>query len=114
MNVDGEERISLSNIYDVDNTNKIADVFSQAINGWVDVEKDAWIFFIQGNYEVAPMLLYLVKAGVPINEAVYFVSQPLVREYVKEQRLAKYTFADVLNKKPESRNFVKYEAASNT
>lgn len=114
VNKNGKELISIASRYDVTNQNKIADVISQMMNGWVDVEKDAWIFFIQGNYEVAPMLLYLVKAGVPVNEAVYFVSQPLVREYVKEQRLAKSTFADVLGKKPDSRNFVKYEAATNT
>ena len=110
MNVDGEERISLSNIYDVDNTNKIADVFSQAINGWVDVEKDAWIFFIQGNYEVAPILLFLVKAGVPVKEAIYFVSQPLVREYVDQQRLIGSTFAPMLGKAVDSPTLVKYAA----
>lgn len=110
----GQELISIASRYDVDGVNKIADVISQMMNGWVDVEKDAWIFFIQGNYEVAPILLYLVKSGVPVDEAVYFVSQPLVRDYVKEQRLAKSTFADVLGKKPDSRNFVKYQAASQT
>jgi len=109
----GKELISIASRYDVDNRIKIADVISQMMNGWVDVEKDAWVFFIQGNYEVAPLLLYLIKTGVPIKEAIYFVSQPLVREYVKEQRLAKSTFADVLGKKPESRNFVKYQAATN-
>ncbi len=114
VNKGGKKLISIASRYDNANENKIADVISQMMNGWVDVEKDAWIFFIQGNYEVAPILLYLIKAGVPVNEAVYFVSQPLVREYVKEQRLAKSTFADVLNKKPDSRNFVKYEAATNT
>ena len=46
-----KEHISLSNKFDADNINKISDIYSQAINGWVDVEKDAWIFFIQGNYE---------------------------------------------------------------
>jgi hypothetical protein len=108
----GKELISIASRYDVDGINKIADVISQLMNGWVDVEKDAWVFFVQGNYEVAPILLYLLKTGVPVDEAVYFVSQPLVREYVKEQRLAKSTFADVLGKKPESRNFVRYQAAS--
>jgi predicted kinase len=112
-NVNGKDRISLSNLYDVDNVNKIADIFSQAMNGWVDVEKDAWIFFIQGNYEVAPILLYLIKAGVPVKEAIYFVSQPLVREYVDEQRLAKSTFASVLGKAPEEKAFVKFQSASN-
>ena len=108
----GKEVISMSDLYDVDGTNKISDVISQMINGWVDVEKDAWIFFIQGNYEVAPTLLYLIKAGVPVKEAIYFVSNPLVREYVDEQRLAKSTFADVLNKKPDGPGLAKYKAAS--
>lgn len=109
----GKEVISLSNRYDANNENKIADLFSQAINGWVDVEKDAWIFFIQGNYEVAPILLYLLKTGVPVREAIYFVSQPLVREYVEEQRLAKSTFAKPLGKAAESPNFIKSNASRN-
>jgi hypothetical protein len=112
IEVDGEKRISLSNRYDVDMYNKIADIFSQAMNGWVDVEKDAWIFFIQGNYEVAPILTYLAKTGVPIKEAIYFVSQPLVREYVKEQRLATSAYAEVLNKVPKFGG-VKLNAAKN-
>jgi len=111
INKKGEKVISLSNRFDADNVNKIADIFSQMINGWVDVEKDAWIFFIQGNYEVAPTLLYLVKAGVPIKDAIYFVSQPLVREYVNEQRLIKSTYADPLRRKTDAP--VKYSAASN-
>lgn len=113
MDVNGEQRISLSDIYDVDNVNKIADVFSQAINGWVDVEKDAWIFFIQGNYEVAPVLLFLIKAGVPVKEAIYFVSQPLVREYVDQQRLIGSTFAPMLGKSVDSRGLIKYSAMKN-
>jgi len=57
IDVKGEKRISLSNQYDVDNVNKVADIYSQAMNGWVDVEKDAWIFFIQGNYEVSNIII---------------------------------------------------------
>jgi protein-tyrosine-phosphatase len=111
INKDGDEVISLSDRYDVNKQYKIADLFSQAINGWVDVEKDAWIFFIQGNYEVAPILLYLLQTGVPVKEAVYFVSQPLVREYVKEQRLSKSTFAEVLGKKPNEPWLFKSDAS---
>ena len=92
--------VSLSNLYDVDSINKISDVINQMINGWVDVEKDAWVFFIQGNYEVAPVLLTLIKSGVPVKEAIYFVSQPLVREYVKEQRILKSTFSEPLKRLP--------------
>lgn len=95
-----ETLISLSNRFDVEGVNKIADIYSQLINGWVDVEKDAWIFFIQGNYEVASVLMYLIKTGVPIKEAVYFVSQPLVREYVAQKRLSNSTYAEPLRKSP--------------
>jgi len=111
-NKNGEDVISLSNQYDVDGINKVADVINQLMNGWVDVEKDAWVFFVQGNYEVAPILLYLLKTGVPFKEAAYFVSQPLVREYVKEKRLAQSTFAEPLRKDPGFQG-VSFKAASN-
>jgi hypothetical protein len=109
---DGQEVISLAKMYDVDGINKVADIISQLMNGWVDVEKDAWVFFVQGNYEVAPILLYLLKAGVPVKEAVYFVSQPLVREYVKEKRLIESTFAEPL-RKSAGMSSVSFKAASN-
>jgi hypothetical protein len=111
-NKNGDEVISISDMYDVDGVNKVADVISQMMNGWVDVEKDAWVFFIQGNYEVAPTLLYLVKAGVPVKEAIYFVSNPLVRDYVNEQRLFKSTYAEALGKDPGAPGLAKYKAAS--
>lgn len=107
---EGQEVISLSNQFDVDGVNKVADIVSQLINGWVDVEKDAWIFFVQGNYDVAPILLYLLKAGVTAEEAIYFVSQPLVREYVKEKQLAKSAYAEPLRRLPATG--VNYDAAS--
>jgi hypothetical protein len=111
MMKDGKEVISMSDMYDVDGIYKVADVISQMMNGWVDVEKDAWVFFIQGNYEVAPTLLYLIKAGVPAKEAIYFVSNPLVREYVEEQRLYKSTFADVLDREIDTPAAARYKAA---
>ena len=111
MNVKGEEHISISNMFDVDNEYKVADVLAQMINGWVDVEKDPWIFFIQGNYETAPILLYLLKTGVPVEEAIYFVSNPLTIEYIKEKNLGQSTFAEVLDKKPEYKAKLAEEAA---
>jgi len=111
LNVDGKEHISISNMFDVNNEYKVADVLAQMINGWVDVEKDPWIFFIQGNYETAPILLYLLKAGVPVKEAVYFVSNPLTIEYIKEKNLGQSTFAEVLGKKPEYKAKLAEEAA---
>ena len=88
--------ISLSHLYDAKGVNSISNVVNQLINGWVDIAKDAWIFNIQGNKEVSPVLLFMLQAGVPLEDAVYFVSNPLVRQYVKAQKLAKSTFGGPL------------------
>lgn len=110
VNVDNQEVISLGNLKDAANEHNIADVISQLMNGWVDVEKDDWVSYIQGNEEVSPTLLFLVQSGVPIKDAILFVSQPLIREYVTEQRLSKSSFAAVLGKQPENPNFARIEA----
>ena len=92
----GKEVISLSNIYDADNENKISTVISQMINGWVDVAKDSWIFDIQGNPEISSTLLFMIQAGVPLKQAVYFVSQPVIRDYVTKQRNIRGVFGQPL------------------
>ena len=87
-------KISLSSLYSNEKLGtKISDVINQMINGAVDVAKDAWIFDIQGNKEVIPSLLFMIQAGVPVRQAIYFVSQPMIQEYVKAQRLLKSQFA---------------------
>lgn len=104
-------RISLSKIYDVDGINSVAELFSQAINGTVDVEKNPWIFFIQGNMEVASTLFYLFKAGVPVRDAIFFVSNPLVRQYVDNQKRLKSAYGEFTGDAPKNQNFVKYNSA---
>ncbi|NBP14005.1 hypothetical protein EBU95_06320 [bacterium] len=88
--------ISLSEHYDAENNHKISNMISQLINGWVDVAKDSWIFDIQGNPEVGPVLLFMIQTGIPIKQAAYFLSQPIIREYVKQQKKIKSTFATAL------------------
>jgi len=99
MDIEGSDAISLSHINDAAGT-PISDVVNQLINGWVDIAADAFVFNLQGNKEISPVLLFMVQAGVPIDEAVYFVSNPLVREYVKEQKLANSTFGMALGTTP--------------
>jgi hypothetical protein len=107
--VDGH--ISLSNINTINGT-KIADLYSQGVNGSVDVEADEWIFYIQGNLEVASNLSYLIKAGVPEDTAVYFVSNPLVREYAKRQRLAKGVFGEATETGSVISQMTQYDSAN--
>ena len=110
-----EGKITLSSIYSADGMDEISELFSQSLNGALDAEKDAWIFFIQGNLELVPMLLFLFKAGVPRMEAIMMVSQPLVREYAEQQRLIKSAYAPVTGLIDKDYNiaFAKYTAANN-
>lgn len=87
----GKEYISLSDI-DTVAKQKVSDLISQLMNGWVDIEKDAWIFNINGNNIAGPVLLFLLEAGVDFRTAAYFVSQPLVVEYIKERYKAMSPF----------------------
>lgn len=96
-----EDVISLSHILDAQGNNSIADVISQLMNGWVDIAKDAWIFNLQGNKEVTPTLMFMIQSGVPIKQAVYLVSNPMVRAYIDEQKMASSTFAQALDKNVE-------------
>lgn len=106
----GNEVISLSNLYDKDNNHRISDVINQIINGAVDIARDTWIFNVQGNQEIGPNLLFLVQSGVPVNHAVYFLSQPLIRQYVEKQRQKKSLFAKTFGTAPTSDNKFRYEA----
>jgi hypothetical protein len=103
--------ISLSNVLNAEG-DAISDLYSQMMNGLVDVEKDAWIFFIQGNTQIIPVLTYLIKAGVPKNEAINFVSQPLVREYVKQQKILGSVYGKLSGQAPKAESYVKYEASN--
>ena len=105
-NVTKDGNISLHNTYSYRTDKKealvrISDIFSQMINGWVDVGKDPWIFYIQGNREITPVLMYMLMAGVPVEHAVYFVSQPLVRRFIalKKERGASEAYKILLNNK---------------
>jgi predicted GNAT family acetyltransferase len=98
----GKEGISLSHLYDVKGENKVSDVINQLLNGWLDVAKDAWIFDIQGNKQITPTLMFLLQAGVPLETAIYFVSNPLVKEYVTQQKIATSAYARFLGVQPEN------------
>ena len=106
----GNNVISMAHLKDAEGLVNISDVISQLMNGWVDIAKDAWIFNLQGNKEIAPTLLFMVQSGVPIKQAVYMVSHPLIRQYVKQQKLAQSTFAGPLGTSPGNPNFAKIQA----
>jgi hypothetical protein len=95
----GVEYISLSDI-DTVTGDKVSDLIGQLMNGWVDIEKEAWIFNINGNNIAGPVLLFLLEAGVDFRTAAYFVSQPLVIDYITEKYKVESPFYNASN--PES------------
>lgn len=80
---------SLGNIYTVDEngnpTNeKISNVLGQGVSLAVDVVKNPEVMErFNLNAETADVFLFLVSAGLPSQTALYFISQPIIREYVE-------------------------------
>lgn len=89
------DAISMASLSSLNKLYDISDLISQAINGWVDVAKDSWIFDIQGKKEVAPTLTFLIQAGVDPFQAIYWASQPLIIEYIKAVTAASSMRADL-------------------
>ena len=110
MTVDGKKHISISNDTNVAGS-RIADIYSHVMNGLLDVEADPWVAYIQANIETIGIFNYLLEAGIPEDTAIYFVSNPYVREYVQSQQMLKSTFATLANKKTVPFQFVKSQAA---
>ena len=106
---EGKERISISSNYNVEG-DRIADLYSHIMNGLLDVEKDAWVFYIQANLEEVSVLNYLLEAGVPAETAILFVSQPLIREYALRQKMLKSTYTTLINKQIVPFSFIKSQA----
>jgi hypothetical protein len=88
IEVDGEMMVSLSGIRSKTTDPKkqgdyISDILGQFIDGYVDISKGPWIMDLGATPEVAGTYMFLAKAGVPIDTVVYFMNQPIIRQYLK-------------------------------
>jgi hypothetical protein len=95
--VNGKSYISLSDITTTSGE-KISDLISQLMNGWVDIEKDAWIFNINGNNVAGPVLLFMIESGVDFKTAAHFISQPLIVDYIKQRAASTSPFFEASGK----------------
>jgi len=80
---DGTSYASFAGLKDANGENDLREIISQLMNGWVDVEKDAWIFNINGNNIAGPIILFLNHLGVPFKDITSFVTDPLILKYVE-------------------------------
>lgn len=78
---------SISSIYDIDNKNKITDIISQLLNGFVDVAKEPYVFFLNANTSTNDTITYLLRRRVPIDTIANFMTQPILDDYLKAQNI---------------------------
>lgn len=50
------------------------------LNAYVDIEADPFIIDINAGLDMAPTIMFMVRAGVPIRTALYFANQPIVMD----------------------------------
>ena len=80
------EKLDLSRQY-TKGGQKISDIISQFINAYVDVAKDPFYKDLNAGTEVAGIWFYLLRAGVDVNTIGYFMTQPIIKEYVAAKKL---------------------------
>lgn len=90
--VNGERRSTLSMIKDANNDLYISDVNGMIIDGSVDIAKDDWLMQMGATPQTIATYLYLIKSGVPLRDVVYFMSQPIIRDYLRELESKGYSY----------------------
>lgn len=77
--------VSLAGEFDVKNGNRISDMLAEFLNSYLDVAKDPFILNMNGGTNTSNVWALLIRAGVPIETATYFMNQPIVRNYLTLQ-----------------------------
>lgn len=108
---DGKKFISISGQNSFREDYPISDIFSQMINGYLEVAKDDWIFYINAVRELLPTMLFTTMAGVNAKTMIAFYNQPIMNQYLKQ--VGKYKSLFMKIKDPASYNFAKSKAINN-
>ena len=84
LNFEGlqNETISLSRVKDV-NGNYINRSMQQYITAYVDGEKDPFAMYVNAGQSGAAVHVMLIRAGVPLETVLKFMSQPVIQEYYR-------------------------------
>lgn len=83
VNINGEERISISGVYDATGKKLISDGLSGYATSFVDVAKDPYILKVIQSDLAVGTFMFLQRIGVPIETAAMFMNQPIISEYLK-------------------------------
>ena len=77
------ENTSVSGEYDVENKHLISESISQLMNGWVDISKKDWVYYMNGIQELAPTQLYMLMTGVNPELMQAFTNQSIIDDYIQ-------------------------------
>jgi hypothetical protein len=98
VEVNGKTYPSLSKVYNTEKSKKfpngqrISDILSQFIDGYVDIAKGPWIIELGATPNTASTWMFLTKIGVPINTIGYFMNQPIIRDYLRKIENSGYSW----------------------
>lgn len=81
ITIEDESYVSVSGIYD-SNKKYITENLSEFINAIVDIAKDPYIVNIIYSPQLVDLMMFFMRAGVSIENASYFLQQPIVKESV--------------------------------
>jgi len=107
VKVDGKEKLSLSKIQNVSNED-ISDLISQVMDGYLDIDNDPWIMELGITPNVAPTWLFLIRAGVPMDQIAYFMNQPIIKDYLRSIENSGYSWLFIDDIRDELKNSPKY------
>ena len=110
VEVNGKSYPSLSKVFNKANQ-RISDILSQFIDGYVDIAKGPWIIELGATPNTASTWLFLSKLGVPIDTIGYFMNQPIVRDYLRKIENSGYSWLFIEDYVKELKASEKYEVS---
>jgi len=110
VEVNGNTYPSLSKVYNKANQ-RISDILSQFIDGYVDIAKGPWIIELGATPNTASTWMFLSKLGVPIDTVAYFMNQPIVRDYLNKIENSGYSWLFIEDYVKELKASEKYEVS---
>jgi hypothetical protein len=92
MDVNGREVVSISNDLDASGTTYISESLNQVAQAVIDIVKNPFLAGINMNMQTLNVYTLLIRTGMELGTIEYFMSQPILVEYVKELNLNSSSF----------------------
>jgi len=81
IGINNESHLSLGRVFDLEG-NRISNNLRQYMTAYVDGEKNPYAIDINAGIESAGVHMLLLRLGIPLETVVYFMSQPIISDYL--------------------------------